>query len=189
MLLKHRIVILPPSKEEVRPVSKEDAWLNDAGLRPAPQPSPESKPAIPPLPEPEKEPTLSPLHDYIGPEHRLWPIVLLLSEHIWQELYQTPGAPPVPGPLTAHVHKRAVDLLLEKPQLAHQVRDLAEAKLLLQSIENEVLNYGPLEALMKDESVSEIMVAGPCFACIERNGVIEDMPRCFADDQHMLRII
>jgi pilus assembly protein CpaF len=197
MLLKHRILSLPQTKEEAKvEFEEEDAWLNDMGSSSQSQPPLESKPeAAEPShekehPVTEEVPSISQSHKYIGPGHPLWPVVLRLRERIWQELYQKPGILSTSRAfLVNFVQKRAIDLLHEEPKLAQKVGDIAEAKLVLHSLVNEVLDYGPLETLMKDESVSEIMVVGPHFACIERNGAIEDVPCNFEDDRHMERII
>ncbi len=197
MLLKHRILSLPQTKEEAKvEFEEEDAWLNDMGSSSQSQTPLESKPeAAEPShekehPVTEEVPSISQSHKYIGPGHPLWPVVLRLRERIWQELYQKPGILSTSRAfLVNFVQKRAIDLLHEEPKLAQKVGDIAEAKLVLHSLVNEVLDYGPLETLMKDESVSEIMVVGPHFACIERNGAIEDVPCNFEDDRHMERII
>src|SRR5438105_2609836 len=173
MLLKHRFMLLPQPKEEIELVSQEDAWLNDVGPAPQAKSSTESKPeAISPSDPnlqpgieqgpPEQEPTVSQSSAYIGVGHSLWPIVLRLSEHIWQELYQRPDITSTPEPLLMKfVQKQAIDMLRVEPGLAQQIRDVAEAKLVLRSVEDEVLGYGPLATFMKDDSVSEIMAVGP----------------------------
>ncbi len=200
MFLKHRVAPLLLPREQEMDVSQEDAWLNDVGPLPQqPKPSQESEPEeAPPLPlpsHPDSQPviaeSISPASpSTIGPGHRLWPIVLRLSEHIWQELSQkTTLSSYAETSLTKFVQKKAIDLLRAEPRIARQIRDVAEAELLLHSIDSEVYGYGPLESLMKDTSVSEIIVVGPRFAYVERNGRIEDVPCSFEDDHHMLRII
>src|SRR5947209_7932597 len=197
MLLKHRILSLPQTKEEAKvEFEEEDAWLNDMGSSSQSQPPLESKPEAAESshekehPVTEEVPSISQSHKYIRPGHPLWPVVLRLRERIWQELYQKPGNLSASRAfLVNFVQKRAIDLLHEEPKLAQKVGDIAEAKLVLHSLVNEVLDYGPLETLMKDESVSEIMVVGPHFAYIERNGAIEDVLCDFEDDRHMERII
>ena len=195
MLLKHRIVSLPQAKEHVKVEPEEDSWLNDAGSSSQSQPSTESSPEVPPPQQQidaamEQASPVSQSQTYIGPGHPLWPIVLRLSERIWQELYQKPGISSTPEALLASfVQKRVIDLLHEEHKLAQQVHDIAEAKLILYSIVNEVLDYGPLEEVMKDESVSEIMVVGPHLTYIERHSITENVPCNFEDDQHMQRII
>ena len=57
--------------------------------------------------------------------------------------------------------------------------DLAE---LIDELTNEALGLGPLEALLKDESVSEIMVVDPNTIFIERSGRVELTGLRFTDD-------
>ena len=138
----------------------------------------------------QSAPTRDPSGEYIGVKHPLWPLVLKLSERIWHELYQRPDIASTPDLLLVElVRKRAIDLLKAEPKHASQVRDLSEAELLLHSVVNETLGYGPLETLMKDERVYEITVIGPRFAYVERDGQIEDVECCFEDDRHMQRVI
>ena len=53
---------------------------------------------------------------------------------------------------------------------------------LVGEITDEVLGHGPLERLLSDESISEIMVNGHAEVWIERNGRIELAPARFVDD-------
>jgi pilus assembly protein CpaF len=54
---------------------------------------------------------------------------------------------------------------------------------------DEILGYGPLERLLRDPSVTEIMVNGADQVFVERAGRIEQTPVRFVDDAHVLRII
>jgi pilus assembly protein CpaF len=54
---------------------------------------------------------------------------------------------------------------------------------------DELLGYGPIQPLLEDEDVSEIMVNGPKKIYIEKRGRLEKSPLTFEDDQHVLRII
>jgi pilus assembly protein CpaF len=54
---------------------------------------------------------------------------------------------------------------------------------------DEVVGLGPLERLMRDENISDIMVNGPHMIFVEKKGKIHEVPIRFADDNHVLRII
>ena len=54
---------------------------------------------------------------------------------------------------------------------------------------NEAMRLGPLEDLLADESVSEIMVNGPDKIYVERNGKLELSPQQFTDDASVMAII
>jgi pilus assembly protein CpaF len=60
---------------------------------------------------------------------------------------------------------------------------------LVQEIADDVLGFGPLEPLLNDESVTEIMVNGPGQVYVERHGRIEATDTVFADEAHVMRII
>ncbi len=60
---------------------------------------------------------------------------------------------------------------------------------LLKEIENEVIGLGPLEELMLDSSVSDILVNSYNSVYVERYGKIEKTRVRFKDDAHLMRII
>ena len=70
-----------------------------------------------------------------------------------------------------------------------EVMNEAERRQLLQDIENEVLGLGPLEPLLADRSISEILVNGAKNVFVERRGQLELSEVQFADDAHLLKII
>jgi pilus assembly protein CpaF len=56
-------------------------------------------------------------------------------------------------------------------------------------IADDVLGHGPLERLLADESVTEIMVNGPRDVWVERRGKLYETSVQFLDDAHLRRII
>lgn len=53
----------------------------------------------------------------------------------------------------------------------------------------EVFGLGPLEPLLQDPTISDILVNGSKQVYVERRGVLELTSVTFRDDQHLLRII
>ncbi len=53
----------------------------------------------------------------------------------------------------------------------------------------EALGMGPLEPLMNDPTISDILVNGPRTVYVERNGRLELTPVVFADDNHLRQLI
>ena len=53
---------------------------------------------------------------------------------------------------------------------------------------DELLGYGPLEELLSDPDISDIMVNGPEQTFIERKGKLEIAPIAFRDEQHLFQI-
>ena len=65
----------------------------------------------------------------------------------------------------------------------------AERVRMLEQITDEIVGLGPLEPLLRDESITEIMVNGPRQVYIERAGKLEISTITFQNDEHVMRII
>jgi pilus assembly protein CpaF len=65
----------------------------------------------------------------------------------------------------------------------------AERRRLFEQIVAEILGFGPLEPLLADPTVTEIMVNGAKNVYIERKGRLERTTQTFEDDDHLMRII
>ena len=65
----------------------------------------------------------------------------------------------------------------------------AERARLFEQVMAEILGYGPIEPLLRDDTITEIMVNGPKAIYIERQGKIEKTGLTFESDEHLLRII
>jgi len=65
----------------------------------------------------------------------------------------------------------------------------AERESLVREIKNEVLGLGPLEPLLSDPSISDILVNGPNRVYVERSGRLQRVNVRFRDDNHLLKII
>jgi pilus assembly protein CpaF len=61
--------------------------------------------------------------------------------------------------------------------------------ILQQELYDEVMGLGPLEPLLKDETVNDILVNGPNRIFVERGGKLELTDITFKDERHLLRII
>src|SRR4051812_16802889 len=67
---------------------------------------------------------------------------------------------------------------------------VAERQVLVQSVTDDVLGYGPIDQLLRDESITEVMVNGPHHVYVERSGklrLVDDVK--FSDETHLRRII
>ena len=65
----------------------------------------------------------------------------------------------------------------------------AERVRMLEQITDEILGLGPLEPLLRDETLTEVMVNGPQQVYIERDGKLELTNVTFQNDEHVMRII
>jgi pilus assembly protein CpaF len=90
-----------------------------------------------------------------------------------------------PDRLKEHLKIAAVELIEEEALPLNEV----EHDRLVRDLQNEILGLGPLEPLLADPTVSEIMVNGPRRVFIERKGKVELTDIQFDDDAHLLKII
>jgi pilus assembly protein CpaF len=65
----------------------------------------------------------------------------------------------------------------------------ADKSKLFEQIVADILGYGPIEPLLNDESITEIMINGPRNVYIERAGKVEKTSIQFENDSHVSRII
>ena len=64
-----------------------------------------------------------------------------------------------------------------------------ERRRLVEGVVDEVAGFGPIEPLLADDTITEVMVNGPNRVYIERAGRIEKVPITFRNDEHVLNII
>jgi pilus assembly protein CpaF len=65
----------------------------------------------------------------------------------------------------------------------------AERVRMLEQITDEILGLGPLEPLLRDATITEVMVNGPQQVYIEREGKLELTGVTFQNDEHVMKII
>jgi pilus assembly protein CpaF len=66
---------------------------------------------------------------------------------------------------------------------------MSEREVILGDVVDEVFGLGPLEPLLRDPSVSDILVNTYKSVYVERGGKLEKHPTTFQDDRHLLRVI
>ena len=81
------------------------------------------------------------------------------------------------------------DIILEQLGKQSHALNLSERKQLVADVVDELLGLGPLEPLLKDPTVTDILVNGHDNVFVERYGVLEPTPVRFKDEKHLLRII
>jgi pilus assembly protein CpaF len=64
-----------------------------------------------------------------------------------------------------------------------------ERREIVRQLTDDILGYGPLEPLLRDDTITEIMVNAPDRVYIERNGKLEHTNVRFVDESHVMRII
>ena len=112
--------------------------------------------------------------------------------------------------LKVELHQRLLDLInlqalekMSREQIEAEVGDIvaeelakqnhalnhAERKQLVGDVLDELLGLGPLEPLLKDPTITDILVNGYAKVFVERFGVLEASPVRFKDERHLIRII
>lgn len=109
--------------------------------------------------------------------------------------------------LKSRIHKRIVEELgaaeIDRRQLEEAVTRIADITMdeepipvprfernrIISEVIAEVLGFGPIEPLLKDDSVSEVMVNGPNQVYVERKGKLVLTDVRFRDDAHVMHII
>ena len=81
------------------------------------------------------------------------------------------------------------DIVAEELAKQNHALNLAERKQLVGDVLDELLGLGPLEPLLKDPTITDILVNGHNRVFVERYGVLEPSPVRFKDEKHLIRII
>lgn len=89
------------------------------------------------------------------------------------------------GEVRATIEEMFETILMEE----NIVLSRSERRRLFEQIVAEILGLGPLEPLLADDSITEVMVNGPKNIFVERDGKIERTNASFESDEHLMRII
>ena len=123
-----------------------------------------------------------------------------------------PRQDPAVAELRHRIHQQLIDELgpilfdrrLSEEDLRRRVHDQLHAAIalervplsaadksrLIQDVSDDILGYGPIDQLLRDEDVTEIMVNGPERVFVERSGKLTKDPAVrFLDEDHVRRVI
>lgn len=87
------------------------------------------------------------------------------------------------------LRKRVHDSLHQSLAQERTPLSAADKATLIQDVSDDILGYGPIDKLLREESVSEIMCNGPKQIYVERGGKLERDDVTFVDENHLRRII
>jgi pilus assembly protein CpaF len=87
--------------------------------------------------------------------------------------------------LRLEVRRAAEELCRQSSDLLN----LSERERLVTEVLDETFGLGPLESLMSDPTITDIMINGPKVAYVERKGRLERVDVAFHDDRHLIQII
>ena len=81
------------------------------------------------------------------------------------------------------------DIVYEELAKQNQALNTAERKVLVSDVLNELLGLGPIEPLLKDPTITDILINGHAQVFVERYGKLESTAVRFKDEKHLVRII
>ncbi len=112
-----------------------------------------------------------------------------LSKHLYNAIYERIDLERLQQ-LSGEQFRRELSLLIERIlDDENMVVNQAERRRLVQDMQNEMMGLGPIEPLMSDHGISDILVNSHRQVYVERRGRLELTPIRFHDDAHVMRII
>jgi pilus assembly protein CpaF len=87
--------------------------------------------------------------------------------------------------LRAEVRRAAEELCRQAPELF----SVGERERLVREVIDETFGLGPLEPLMRDPTVTDILINGPKTVYVERGGLLQPAGVAFDDDRHVRQVV
>jgi pilus assembly protein CpaF len=87
------------------------------------------------------------------------------------------------------VRSTVTNIIVEKLANVDKPLSRVDREMIIKDLLDEVLGYGPIQKLLDDPEVTEVMVNGPYKIFVERKGKLTLSDRVFNDDGHVMRII
>ena len=112
-----------------------------------------------------------------------------LKVELHQKLIDLINLPALEKMSRAQIEAEVGDIIAEELAKQNEALNHAERKQLVGDILDELLGLGPLEPLLKDPTITDILVNGHDRVFVERYGVLEASAVRFKDERHLLRII
>jgi pilus assembly protein CpaF len=92
--------------------------------------------------------------------------------------------------LTPEAARRAVeDAVLELVRQEGVSVSRTDELSIMREVADDIIGYGPIEPLLQDDAITEIMINRPDRVYYERDGVLHLSDRAFRDDDHIMRLI
>jgi pilus assembly protein CpaF len=90
---------------------------------------------------------------------------------------------------TSDLRREVMRLVVDFARAERMALNHGELEELGASIFDEMVGLGPIEPLLKDDTISDILINGPMQVYVERRGELELTPVRFRDNDHLLRIV
>jgi len=108
---------------------------------------------------------------------------------IHKRLLETLNLSAIDGAAEADLRREIAAIARESIHEMGVVLNGQDQKELLQDLMDEVTGLGPIQPLLRDETVNDILINGPYQVFVERAGKLELTSVRFKDDRHLLRVI
>jgi pilus assembly protein CpaF len=154
-------------------------------LAPSMEPAPTLEMAVPSGPALPAEPVVAPVHENPLHSEKVLDAKVRLHRKLIEEINLGAMEKLPPDEVRKEIYQLVAQYVLAE-RLAINGRELEE---FVSEILDEMLGLGPLEPLLQDPTVSDILINGHESIYVERRGVLEPLPARFKDEQHLLRII
>jgi pilus assembly protein CpaF len=112
-----------------------------------------------------------------------------LKTRIHHAVIETVGVELFKQEMTEDLHDRVLRAVTEQLVLDRTPLTREERRQIVGDITDDILGYGPIEPLLRDDSISEVMVNAFDQIYCERGGKLERTNTAFVDNAHLMRII
>jgi pilus assembly protein CpaF len=122
----------------------------------------------------------------VNPPGAIFPDYIKLREYLIEAVRHDIGTSDIPLDKRRHIIQESLEenLVKTKLSLSESIRNT-----LIRDILDEVTGYGPIQPLLDDPEITEIMVNGPRNIYVEKKGRLERSKVVFDDSPHIHRII
>ena len=150
-----------------------------------PEPAPAPSPVVRPAPVPAAPHAPEPPAPVIIADTGFIDLKVRLHQRLLDEIQLSSLEKMPRDKLELEVGQIIGEFLVDEPKPLNE----RERKQLVSDVLDEILGFGPLEPLLKDATVSDILVNTHAQVYVERRGQLEVTPVRFKDEAHLLRII
>ncbi len=152
-----------------------------SGATPTPTPEAASRPATPT--SPQRTETTASTTKAASPQDRLLDVRQRVQRRLTEEVRD------VNSTNATRIRQQVEDIMSNILDSENIILSRSERTQLLDSMMADITGFGPLETLLSDDAVSEIMVNGPKQIYIERRGKLTLSEVTFLDDEHAMRVL
>jgi len=159
----------------------------DSGTATSAPPSPPPQAALAPAPSQPAAPSAETVRDDAARERRHKLGELRQAAHA--RLLETFNLPALLQASETEIKIEIGNIVRELIPNTAVAMSRSEREQLVDELYYEVMGLGPLEVLLKDENIADILINGPNMVIVERNGMLEETDVQFQSEAHLRRIL